>query len=161
MLRITIVGRNSNSRKSIRKPFLEDFVFMGADAIGNILIFIPQFVFVRFLHLGRQNIHPSLLGIGVLMRHNIVRLSVHVLQQIRRDQKREQLAVLHHPLDIFTETLAGSQELVIPNRNIPILGVTVDQLHELVGVVAVLFAVAQKDVCIKSLANSLSGLIAD
>ena len=95
------------------------------------------------------------------MRHDVVRLTVYVFKQIRRNQEREKLAVPHHFFNIFTEAFSGGQKLVVPDRNVAEFGNVMNDLHKLVCIMTVLFAVTQKDVRIERLADFFRHFIAD
>ena len=111
-------------------------------AVGNICVFLAQLCLVGVHHLGRQNRHLGTLCGRVFLRHYEIGLSVRLLQQIGRDQQREELTVLQRLVNILRKAFTGGQEFVVPNGNVAVFGILVDQSHQLVGVAAVLFAVA-------------------
>ena len=108
---------------------------------------------ICFDHFCRNYRHSLRSGGGIFLCHHKIRLAVRFFQQVRRNEQCKQLTVPHHFPDAFAEALSRCQEFIVPNGNVLKFGMGVDQLHQLVCIVPVLFAVAQKDVRIKRSAD--------
>ena len=94
------------------------------------------------VHLHRQDGLARAPGGGELLGHHIVA----GLQQVRGHRQHEQAAFLQCPDNGGVEVLARGQKLVVPDGDVPAEVVLVDEVHESLGLTAVLLAVAQKDV---------------
>ena len=116
---------------------------------------------VRGLHLRREDPHAGIPGRRVLHPHHKIRPALRLLQQIRRHEQGKQAAAAQHPVDVLPEALPGGQKFIVPDGNILQLRPAVDQAHQLVGQAAVLLAVAQKDIGIKSGTDPFGQLVAD
>ena len=70
-----------------------------------------------------------------------------------RHCQREQVALFQRLGDGMVEILAGSEELIVPDGNIPAKLALMDQAHQGLGFPAVLFSITQKNIGVKGSAN--------
>ena len=125
---------------------------MRVNTVGNTGILLFQLVFVRFHHFSGQNgLLCFFMCIGVFRCLNIVLL----VDKIWRDKQCEQLALIQRFFDFFFKILSWRQKFVIPYRNIAVHRIFMDQSHQLVCVMSILFPIAEEDIRIKRFADSL------
>ena len=85
----------------------------------------------------------------VFIDHYIVALFL----KVGRDAQRKEPALCESVFDRFIIALSGDQELVVPDRYVAVFRVLVDQAHQPLRVIAVLLAVAHKNIGVEGRAH--------
>ena len=83
------------------------------------------------------------------------------LGEIRRHGQGRQVALRQRLGDLVAPVLAGIQKFVVPDRDVPAEGDAVDQPHQILGVLAVLLAVAQEYLGVKGRPHPFCQLVAN
>ena len=126
------------------------------DGAGDPAVKAPELALVGLDHLHRGD------GLSALHRHRIldVHYVVDLVDDVGGDGEDEEGALLQGPGYELVEVFAGGEELVVPDGDVSGEIVLVDELHELLGVLPVLFPVAQEDIRVKSAPDLLRKLVA-
>ena len=157
VLRVVVVFRDGDAAEQRQHTLPELLPIRDGDRLGNAVVHLAQLVMIRRHHLGGQD------ALAHVVRHRVLDIQdiVDLVDQIRGDGEGEQLALFQRLADRFVEVLARGEVLVVPDRDIAAARVGVDQLHQLLRVLPVLFAVAHEDVRVKGGAHLLCQLVAD
>ncbi len=95
--------------------------------------------------LRRKDGFSGFFRLGVFQPHDIVSR----FHDVGRHRQRKQAAPLHGVGDGFVKIFTRYQKLVVPDGDVPAELIFVDQPHEILGVPAVFFPVAQKYIGVK------------
>ena len=129
------------------------------------LVYTPVFPFLsvlRFIHLNGNDLKIIIFTLSV-PRHRIFHPHdvVPFLLQMGGDSHGEQRALIERVLYRLIKALSRHKKFIIPYGNIPELFVLMDQPHQPLRVLPVLFPVAQEHVCVESVPNLFSQLVSD
>ena len=129
------------------------------------LVYTPVFPFLsvlRFIHLNGDDLKIIIFALSV-PRHRIFHPHdvVSFLLQMRGDSHGEQRALIERVLYRLIKALSGYKKFIIPYGDIPELFVLMDQPHQPLSVLPILFPVAQEHVSVESVPHLLSQLVSD
>ena len=116
---------------------------------GQTRITVGQRCLIRSHHFRRQDGLSRFHSHGILGTHDIVVF----VDQIGGHRQHEQAALFQCCLDGCIKILAGNQKFVIPNGNIPADRVTMEHAHQFLGILPILFPIAEENIGIKGCAD--------
>ena len=157
MLLVLIVGFDSHCLDLFQKGGAEFIVLFPSHTGRKSFIILIKSATVSLLHLHRQHRLFLLHCSWVFRSHDVVDF----VHKVRCHDQRKKVAPFKHLTDRLVEVLAGSKELIVPDGNIAVLKIAMDQSHKLLCLSPVLLAVAQENIGVKSRTDLFGQLVVD